>query len=47
MNLNFNFGFLQTFVWKFLSTLLDDISANLDPNSMIFDSVEFVFESSL
>ena len=33
--------FCYLFVQKFLSNSLVDFSANLDPNSMIFDSMEF------
>ena len=32
--------FRNLLVWKFLSDLLIDFFANLDPNSVIFDSVD-------
>ena len=41
VNFNFNFGFHDCQFRKFLSHSLDDFSANLDPNLMIFDSVNF------
>ena len=45
VNFVFNFRFLSLHVWKFLSNLLLDFSSNLDPNRVIFDSVDFFLSS--
>ena len=44
-NFIFNFGFLSLRARKFLSNLLFDFFANLDPNRVIFDSVDFSLSS--
>ena len=45
VNFIFNFRFLFLRVWKFLSNFLFDFSANLDPNRVIFDSVDLSLSS--
>ena len=40
VNFVFNFGFISLRVRKFLSNLLIDFSTNLDPNQVIFYSVD-------
>ena len=40
VNCIYNFKFLTLLVQKFLPNLLFDFSSNLDPNQVIFDSVD-------
>ena len=44
VNFVFNFEFLSLHVQKFLSNSLIDFSANLDPNRVIFYSLNLSFE---
>ena len=45
VNFAFNFGFLSLHVQKFLSNSLFDFSVNLDPNPVIFYSVDSYLSS--
>ena len=45
VNLVFDFGFLCNRIRKFLYNLLVDFSVNLDPNRVIFDSVDLSLSS--